>query len=334
MNHTALRRLSRLLTALFISALLAGSVRAQAPAAAPAGGGPAAATKPAAPAAQTPESSGKVVLKVGDEKYTKADLDFLIDNMNPQAQRALATQGRKQLGDQFAVLVTLSQQARSHHLEQTPTFEHKLAVQKQQLLAQAAYDEIVRQAKVSPAEIREYYLGHPSEFEQVLMRQFVVRKRAANATSGPGFSPEEAKSRAEAIRKAVVAGTDVKKVMEDFKAPGDVIIEPEPRSARRGGMRPDMEKAVFALKDGEVSEILDVGQAMAFFQVTGHGAAELNDISSQIEQTLQKQKVDAAMEDIKKKTTVWMDDQYFAVPVTPPAGAGPSEPPKKDPEKP
>jgi hypothetical protein len=73
---------------------------------------------------------------------------------------------------------------------------------------------------------------------------------------------------------------------------------------------------------------------MAFFQVTGHGAAELNDISSQIEQTLQKQKVDAAMEDIKKKTTIWMDDQYFAVPVTPPAGAGPSEPPKKNPEKP
>jgi hypothetical protein len=333
MDYTALRRPSRLLAALFISGLLAGIARAQAPAT-PAGGGPAATTKAAAPAPQTLESPDKVVLKVGDEKYTKADLDFLIDNMNAQAQRALATQGRKPLGDQFAVLVTLSQQARSHHLDQTPAFEHKLAVQRQQLEAQAAYDEIVRQAKVSPEEVREYYLGHPSEFDEVMMRQFVVRKRAANATSGPGFPPEEAKTRAEAIRKAVVAGTDVKKVMEDFKAPGDVIIEPEPRSARRGGMRPEMEKAVFALKDGEVSEVLDVAQALAFFQVTGHGSAELKDVSSQIEQTLQKQKVDAAMADLKRKTAVWMDDQYFAAPVTPPAGAGPSEPASKNPEKP
>jgi hypothetical protein len=333
MDHIALQHPSRLLTGLIVSALLAGIARAQAPAA-PAGGAPAAVTKPAAPVAQPPESPDKVVLKVGDERYTKADLDFLIDNMNAQAQRTLATQGRKPLGDQFATLVELSQQARSHHLDQTPAFEHKLAVQKQQLLAQAGYDEIVQQAKVSPEEVREYYLGHPSEFDQVMMRQFVVRKRAANAPSGPGLPPEEAKSRAEAIRKAVVAGTDVKKVMEDFKAPGDVIIEPEPHNARRGGMRPEVEKAVFTLKDGEVSEILDVAQALVFFQVTGHSTAELTDVSTQIEQTLQKQKVDAAMTDLKKKTVVWMDDQYFAAPLNPPAGAGPSAPASQNPAKP
>jgi len=333
MDHTALRRHSRLLTALFLPVLLAGIARAQAPAT-PAAGGPAATTKPAAPSAQPPESPDKVVLKVGEEKYTKADLDFLIDNMNPQAQRTLATQGRKPLGDQFAVVVELSQQARSHHLDQTPAFEHKLAVQKQQLEAQAAYDEMVQQAKVSPEEVRDYYSAHPSEFDQVMVRQFVVRKRAANATSGPGLSPEEAKSRAEAIRKAVVAGTDVKKVMEDFKAPGDVIIEPEPRAVRRGGMRPEMEKVVFALKDGEVSEIMDVAQALAFFQVTGHSTAEFKDVSTQIEQTLQKQKVEAAVTDLKKKTTVWMDDQYFAAPLTASAGAPPSAPASENPVKP
>jgi parvulin-like peptidyl-prolyl isomerase len=99
-------------------------------------------------------------------------------------------------------------------------------------------------------------------------------------------------------------------------------------------MRPEMEKVVFALKDGEVSEIMDVAQALAFFQVTGHSTAELKDVSTQIEQTLQKQKVEAAVTDLKKKTTVWMDDQYFAAPLTAPAGAPPSAPASENPVKP
>lgn len=333
MDQIALRRTSRLLTAFLLLGLVAGIARAQAPVA-PAEGTPPAASKPAAPAVQPPEPPDKVVLKVGEEQFTKADLDFLVENLNPQAQRTLAAQGRKQLGDQFALLVMLSQQARSHNLDQTPAFQHKLVVQKQQLQAQAAYDEIVQQAKVRPEEAGEYYAAHSTEFDEVMIRQFVVRKRAVNAQTGPGLSAEEAKARAEAIRKEVLAGTDIKKVMEDFKAPADVIIEPEPRAARRGSMRPDMEKAVFALKDGEVSEVLDVTQALVFFQVTGHRRVELKDASTQIEETLRKQKVDAAMEGLKKKTAVWMDDQYFASPAAPQAGAGPGVPVSKPPEKP
>jgi len=333
MDQIALRRTSKLFTTLLLPALAVEIARAQAPVA-PAGGTPTAASKPPAPAVQPSEPPDKVVLKVGDQQFTKADLDFLVENLNPQAQRTLATQGRKQLGDQFALVVMLSQQAHSHNLDQTPAFQHKLAVQKQQLQAQAAYDEIVQQAKVSPEEISQYYSAHSAEFDEVMIRQFVVRKRAVNAQTGLGLAPEEAKTRAEAIRKEVVAGTDIKKVTEDFKAPADVIIEPEPRGVRRGSMRPEMEKAVLALKDGEVSEVFDVTQALVFFQVTGHTRVELKNASAQIEETLGKQKVDAAMEDLKKKTAVWMDDQYFAPPTAPQAGAGLGVPDSKPPEKP
>ena len=31
-----------------------------------------------------------MVLKVGDQQFTKADIDFLIGNLAPQAQRALS----------------------------------------------------------------------------------------------------------------------------------------------------------------------------------------------------------------------------------------------------
>jgi parvulin-like peptidyl-prolyl isomerase len=283
-----------------------------------------------------PEGPETVVLKVGDKPYTKAEIDFLIENLDPRVRQQVATQGRRPVGDQLALITILSQQARDHHLDQTPAFEHKLAVQKQQLEAQAAYDQIVQEAKPNPDEINKYYSDHASEYEEVMVRQIVVRQRAPNIQTGPGLAPEEAKTRAEAIRAELVAGTDVKKVAEDFKVTlpsdpkQDVIIQTEPQSVRRGGMRPEMEKAAFALKDGEYSEIFDLPQAQVILQVTGHKHAELTEVSPQIEQALQKQKVETAIAEIKKKTTVWMDDQYFgsqsASRQQPPAAKPPAKP--------
>ena len=125
-----------------------------------------------------------------------------------------------------------------HHLDQTPAFAHKLEFQKQQLEAQAAYDEIHRHAQVTPEEINQYYAAHSANYDEIMVRQFVIRKKTVDPKADPahptpagqGLAADEAKARAEAIRKELAAGTDIKKVIEDFKAPGDVTIEAEPRT--------------------------------------------------------------------------------------------------------
>ena len=320
MEHKSRRQELLWVPAVLFSWLLAGTAHGQNPTSAAPSASPTA-NKPAAESKA--ESPDTVVLKVGDEKFTKADLDFLI-GVNPQTQQRAATvQGKRQIGDEFAAVILLSQQAHKQGLDQTPDFQHRLALQKEQLQAQAAYQEIFQQAKITPEEVSQYYSTHANEFEQIMVRQFVARKRAANAPNGPGLPADEAKSRVNAMRKAVVAGTDAKKVSEDFKAPDSVIIEPEPRALLRGGTRADIAESVFALKDGETSEVFDLGSALIFFQVTAHTRAELKDASSQIAQQLQKQKVAAAVENLKKQAAVWMDDQYFATP-TPAATATPT----------
>ena len=320
MDQNCWRHISKLLFSLFLIGMPTGAAWAQtskppAPAEAPP------ASKPASPSLETPEPADKVVLKVGDQKFTKADMDRLIDSLNPQTQRSIATQGKKSLGEQYATVVALSQRAELHHLDQSPEFVHKLAFQKQQLEAQVAFEEINAQAQVTPADVQQYYAAHATDFDELSVRQFVIRKKAVEAKADPahpaaatsvGLPPEEAKARAEAIRKEVVAGTDIKKVTEDFKAPGDIIIEPEARTVRHGGMRADMEKVAFSLKDGEVSEPIDLPQALIFFQVVKHTHSDLKVVTPEIEKNLRQQKVASTMDAVKKDATFWMDEQYFA----------------------
>lgn len=344
MDQIRSRHTPRLLFVLLLSGFVTGMVWAQAPT--PPAATPAPAAKPApavstaaSPKVETPEPPDKVVLKVGDQQFTKADMDLLIKDLPPQLQRAIAAQGMKSFGEWYARMVTLSQQARLHHLDKTPEFIRLLAFEEQQMEAQA---EVNQQAKVTPEEIQQYYTAHAADYDEILVRQIIVRKKppvppaapgqstspagpvtAPMATApqptpgqstvpkGPETTTEDAKTRAEAIRKEIVAGTDIKKVMEEFKASGDVIIEPEPRKIRHGGMPPDLEKVAFALKDGKVSEPRDLPQRLVMVQVTEHSHLDLKDVSPEIERILQKQKVDAALEAAKNGANVWMDDQYF-----------------------
>jgi parvulin-like peptidyl-prolyl isomerase len=309
------------LVALVLSGLLAGTAYAQAPVKGTEATPPQAATANAAPA--SPE---KVVMKVGNEQVTQADFDFLISTLNAQGRRSLAAQGRRTLGDQFALMMMLEQQALSHHLDSSPDFQRHLAFQKRQLLAQAAYEELVAKAAVSPEAASEYYTSHPTEFNELQIRQVIVRKRLNGAKdSEMGLTAEEAETRAEAIRKAITGGTDIKKVVQEFQVPNVVLIDEEPRIVRQASLRPEMEKAAAQLKDGEISENFDLGQAVAFFQLLGRRRAELKEVTPEIENTLRQEEVEAAIAELKKNSTVWMDEQYFAKPAAPPENGEPGE---------
>ncbi|MBZ5564417.1 MAG: peptidylprolyl isomerase [Acidobacteriia bacterium] len=327
MKRREVRQKCRVLGGLLLAGMLAGAAYGQ---------GQSGQNPPALVNATTPASSDKVVLKVGSEQITQADLDFVISTLNPQAQQSLAQQGRRTLGDQYAMMVLLSQVGLSHHLDAAPGFQRELALQKRQALAQAEYRELLRQAAPSTEEVNQYFSSHQSEFEEAQIREAIVmKKQAGGKDDTPGLPAEEAKAKADAIRKALVAGTDAAKVGEQFNAPNMVRIDPEPRAVRRGNLRPEMEKAAFELKPGEVSEVFDLPQALVILQVVGRHAPELKAATPQIENSLRQQKVEAALANLKKSTNIWLDESYFTRPApAAPAAAPPAasaQPPAKNP---
>jgi len=304
-----------LTSGLLIAAVLVGVGYGQTP------GGQAPAAPSATPPAQS-SSPDKVVLKVGDESVTQKEVDGFIQTLPPQAQKTLAAQGRRPLGDEYALMLVLSQNALRHHLDSTPAFQQMLALTRTRLLASTEYQEIAREAAVTPEEISKYFAAHQSEFEEVRVNQVVIRIKPEGAKGEvPGLTAEEAKTRAEEIRKALSSGTDPKKVAEQFQVANVVRVDAEPFPVRRGNMRADMEKAAFELKEGEISPTFDLPQTLVFFKVASHKVRDLKEVSPQIENSLRQQKVNSTLDDLKKNANVWMDDAYFAAPIQPAAQA-------------
>lgn len=302
-------------------------------------GTPAKPAKSPAASSVTPESratangaatADKVVMKVGASQVTQSEIDSIISNLSPQAQQTLAAQGRRPLGDEYAKVLLLSQQAVNDHLESSPEVHRRIELQRIQTLAQAEYEKMEGEVKVSPDEIGKYFAAHQPEYETAQVREYVVRKKPAGAKEGTvGLTPEEATAKAEAIRKALAGGTNPKKVVQDFAMPNVVMSDPEPRTIRRGQLLPALDNAAFELKDGQVSDSLDTPQALVFLQVVGHHHADQKEVAADIENTLRQQKLDAELAGLRNKTNVWMDEDYFKGSTATPAA--PQQPPAAPP---
>jgi PPIC-type PPIASE domain len=284
------------------------------------------------PANSSPDS---VVIRVGKEEVTKSELEMALKSLAPQERQAMQSGGRRNLGEQYAMMVLLSQQAVNDHLDDSQDFVRRLALQRRQWLAEAEYTRLYNQTTATPDEVSKYYVAHPDLFMITQVRRIIVRTRPEGAKDTvQGLAPQEARTRIEAIRKALLAGTEPKKVAEQFQLPNVVFVDLEPSNIKRGDLNSDMEKAISKLKDGEISDVIEYPQAMAIFQLLGNRHQELKEVTTQIENIIRREKIQNAMADLKKKASIWIDDAYFASAPAPQPAAAPKASSSTPPAKP
>jgi peptidyl-prolyl cis-trans isomerase C len=262
----------------------------------------------------------KVVMKVGDSSVTAGQIQGVVKALPISLQRSVATQGLKLVGDQYSMLLMLSQKARAQGLDQSPEFKEKMELQRMQWLAQDEYKKLADDVQVSQDEINKYYGDHGKDFETVQVRQISVRKKPANAKpDAPGLSDADAEKRAEDIRKALMSGEDATKVADEFKMANVVFFDPNPRPRRKGQLPGEMDKVAWNLKDGEVSDIQKNPMNFYFIQVVKHEQPTAQDVSKEIENKIKEEKFQKTLDDLKQQSKIWLDPEYFA----PPASAKP-----------
>jgi len=256
--------------------------------------------------------SERVVLKVGNLQVTQADFESMIGVL--EAQQGPADLSRQAIGDNYAQLLMLSQQALAGHLDTSPDVVRQLALDRTQILSNAEFARLKQQAKPTPEEISQYYSAHLEDYDTVQLRRLFIWS-SESSKDARGLSPQAAKDLADKARHAYASGGDVAKLVHDTPHdPENVMLDNEPLIFQRGEMPPSLEKAAFALKEGGWTELNDAPGTYVFLQVVARSRRDLKGVSPQIEKKLQARKLREELENLKENAGIWMDEEYFAPP--------------------
>ena len=213
------------------------------------------------------------------------------------------------LAEELVRIKLFAQEAKARKLEQDPKVRRQLELTQDQILATALAGDM----------LRKNFEANKQQFEKIQARHILIRTPGSRAPVRPGqkeLSEAEAKAKADDLRKRIVGGEDFGEIAR--KESDDTVSGAQGGSMDpfgRGAMVPEIDKAAFALKEGEVSEpvktqfgyhIIQVQDILSFEDVQNEVAGQSN---TQIQQM---------MEELRKKTPVQVDESYFGPPLAAP----------------
>jgi hypothetical protein len=259
----------------------------------------------AAPASGALPPSERVVLKVGNVQLTQAQFEAIVKVL--EAQQGPADLSKRTIGENYASLLMLAQQAVAHHLDSTPDVIRQLAIDRNQILSNAEFASLRAQAKPTPEEISAYYAAHGDDYDMVAVRRIFIWKKIKDSST-PTMSSADAHALADAIRQAYAPGSDPNKLIRDSN---HVVLDAQPLSFQRGDLPGRMAKA-FTMKEGEWTVVDDTPDTLVMLQLVKRSRLSLKETSPFIEKKLQGEKLQAKLDSLKKQNGVWLDQDYFA----------------------
>ncbi len=292
-----------------------------------------AAAKPAS--AKTTTAAPKAPCKT---VITKAQFEKLANGVAPN----ITPQLKRQLASVLPRFLAMSTEAKKRGLDKTPQFEETVKFAKMQILTQELQRSIQEEAaKVPDSEIAKYYKDNPEAFEQYsLERLFVPRTKQVEAEAKEEdkkdqkeekLSEEQQKAKqaeekakaeeaeqamtklAESLRARAAAGEDFTKLQKEaFEAAGMKIESPTVAlpSVRRTGLPPG-HVAVFDLKAGEVSQVINDSGGHYIYKVNSKQELPLEQVKNEIHSTLQNQRTREAMDKVNSSFKVETNEAYF-----------------------
>jgi len=200
----------------------------------------------------------KVILTVGDEKLTAGEFDQLVDALPEQVRAAARGPNRRQFAEQLVRIKVMSQEAHKRKLDETPTVQRQIELQKENILASVLFQEMTANVKMDDAAAQKYYDEHKVDYESVHARHILIRFKGSPLPLAAGkkdLTEEEALAKVQEIRKRILAGEDfatVAKTESDDVQTG--VKGGDLGTFKHGQMVKEFDQAAFTLPVGQVSE--------------------------------------------------------------------------------
>lgn len=261
----------------------------------------------------------------------------------------LPKQQQKSFAGSYVMALVLEQKAKQLGLDHGPDFDERMYVQRLQLLANLANQEMQKDAgKVSDQEIADYYSAHSNDFRTISYdRIYVPKQKQVDAAAQKPNDPDaqkkreaseaEMKEEADKLRARAAAGEDFTKLQQEaYDFAGTKLKASTTRVDKvRKNALPPADAAIFDLKKGDVSQVFNDPQGYMIYKIEDFQVQPLADIREEVSRTLQAQKMKQVSESLQKTATTdtTYNDAYFAVPAAPTL-RNPGETPQAVPKSP
>ncbi|HXG58258.1 MAG TPA: peptidylprolyl isomerase [Thermoanaerobaculia bacterium] len=287
--------------------------------------------KQASPAAGE-KSADPVIITAGDLTVRQSEFEAALRTLPSEYQAYAMGPGKRQFAEDFLRMKILAREGLKGGLDKDPEVVAQLNLLRENLIAQAALKKIDAGITITDDDLKKTYEANKDEYEQVKARHILVAFKGSPAAQ-PGkkeLSEEEAKAKAEELRKKIVAGADFAEVAKaESDDTGSGSRGGELGAFGRGQMVQEFEAAAFAAKVGEIPPVVKTQFGYHVIRVDEHSMTPFDQVRETLEKNERQKKLQQALDAMKTGANPKFDDTYFATPAAEAKDAAPKAAEKK-----
>jgi len=293
-----------------------------------------------------------VVARSDGKPITAGEIRSLLSSGDPSAVNLAKTDPERFLGSVFVMRFLASEAAKNHLADQSPLKE-EIQYIVDRIVANAMINRIRENYQVPEADVNAFYTRNSSRYEQAFIKAITVgfcptivpktgttdaeiaaaAKAAFDAANCQSkHSEDEARAIAAKIVARARAGEDFAKLVKEFSedemskdSGGDYPVVTATSSYKE-----EIKKAVFALKEGEVSDPVRSGNYLYILKMRERTVLPLNSVMEQIMQELKQKHFTDWMQEVAIRFKPVIEHPEFFV--KPPEQQKPAGPEKSVPQ--
>lgn len=269
-----------------------------------------------------PATTDPVVIAAGEISIRQSEFENALDTLPPEYQQFAMGPGKRQFAEDYLRMKMLAAQGLKAGLDKDPDVIRQMNLMRENLVAQAQLGKIEKGITVSDADLQKAYEARKGEYEQVKAKHILIAFKGSPAAQAEKkeLTEEEAKAKAEEIRKKLVAGGSFEELA---KSESDDTVAGsrggDLGTFRRGQMVEEFEKAAFGAKAGEIVGPVRTQFGYHIIKVESHETKPLAEVKPQLEQQERQKRLQDALEAMKTSAKPTFSEAYFTPPAPPQA---------------
>lgn len=317
-----MRKLNIVLSVLALTAAVAFAQSKPAPPATAQTPAPVPSNTTAAPA--TSADADPVIVSAGTVTIRRSDFEAAVKTLPAEYQTFAMGPGKKQFADDYLRMKLLAAEGMKANLDKSPEVTKQLELMRENLVATEELKRIEGTITITDTELKKAYDDNKKDYQQVKARHILIAFKGSPAAQ-KGKKPltdAEAKTKADDLRKKLVAGADfaemAKKESDDVesgKNGGDL------GAFGHGQMVPEFEKAAFSAKPGEITPVVKTQFGYHIIKVDEKISTPFDSVKANLDKTIRQKKVKDLLDAMKTAAKPTFNDAYFATPAAPAAAA-------------